>query len=70
MDERLIKETKEELIYRCPYCGAGEIHIQKHSKHKYGYCDTCSAAYIHYVPLPHQMDVHKSKAPLKLLLGG
>lgn len=66
----VILENKNLLIYKCPNCGAGQITIDKKSKHNYGYCDTCSAAYIHYIPLPHQMDVHKSKAPLKLLIGG
>lgn len=70
MDNQLIEETNDKITYRCPYCGTGEIVINKQSKHSYGYCDTCSAAYIHYVPLPHQLDVHKSKASLKLLLGG
>ena len=70
MDQNLLKETKDALVYRCPYCGTGEITINKRSKHQYGYCDTCDAAYIHYIPLPHQMDVHKCKSPLKLLIGG
>lgn len=70
MDQNLLKEDKYTLVYRCPYCGTGEIVINKRSKHQYGYCDTCDAAYIHYIPLPHQMDVHRSKAPLKMLLGG
>ena len=70
MDQNLIKETDDILVYRCPYCGTGEITINKRSKHQYGYCDTCDAAYIHYIPLPHQMDVHRSKSPLKMLLGG
>lgn len=67
---QILLENEQIIKYRCPNCGAGEIIINKKSKHKYGYCDTCSAAYIHYIPLPHQMDVHKSKAPLKLLIGG
>lgn len=67
---QLILENDFILVYRCPNCGTGEITIDKRSKHSYGYCDTCSAAYIHYIPLEHQMDVHKSKAPLKLLIGG
>lgn len=66
----ILLENDKIIKYRCPNCGAGEIDIDKQSKHQYGYCDTCSAAYIHYIPLPHQMDVHKSKAPLKLLIGG
>lgn len=70
MDQKLLKETNDTLVYRCPYCGTGEITINKRSKHQYGYCDTCDAAYIHYIPLPHQMDVHRSKSPLKMLLGG
>lgn len=67
---QILLENEQIIKYRCPNCGAGEIVINKKSKHKYGYCDTCSAAYIHYIPLPHQIDVHKSKAPLKLLIGG
>lgn len=70
MDNKLLKETDNTLVYRCPYCGSGEITIHKHSKHQYGYCDTCDAAYIHYIPLPHQEDVHRSHAPIKVLLGG
>ena len=70
MDQNLLKETKDTLVYRCPYCGTGEITIRKQSKHQYGYCDTCEAAYIHYIPLPHQMDIHRSKASLKLVMGG
>lgn len=63
-------ENENVLVYRCPHCGSGEITINKMSKHSYGYCDTCGAAYIHYIPLEHQMDVHKSKARMKLLIGG
>jgi predicted RNA-binding Zn-ribbon protein involved in translation (DUF1610 family) len=66
----LLLENNSVIVYRCPHCGAGEITINKTSKHSYGYCDTCGAAYIHYKPLPHQLDVHKSKAKLKLLIGG
>lgn len=65
-----ILDNNDVSVYRCPSCGSGEIKIDKHSKHKYGYCDTCGAAYIDYVPLEHQLDVHKSRAPIKLLLGG
>lgn len=65
-----ILDNNDVVVYRCPSCGSGEIKIDKHSKHKYGYCDTCGAAYIDYVPLDHQLDVHKSRAPIKLLLGG
>jgi PBSX family phage terminase large subunit len=65
-----IIENDDVLIYKCPYCGTGEITIHKQSSHKYGYCDTCDAAYIHYIPLPHQLDVHKDKHKLKLLIGG
>ena len=64
------KETKNEIVFKCPACGSGEIIINKRSKHQYGYCDICDAAYIHYVPLPHQLDVHKCKSKLKLLIGG
>ena len=66
----LILENEKLIKYRCPNCRAREIIIDTRSRHQYGYCDTCSAAYIHYIPLPHQLDVHKSKAPLKLLIGG
>ena len=65
-----ISEDNDSLIYKCPYCGAGTIVIHKNSAHKYGYCDTCDAAYIHYIPLPHQLDMHKDKHKIKLLLGG
>lgn len=63
-------ENDSVLIYQCPYCSTGEITIHKTSSHKYGYCSVCDAAYIHYVPLPHQMDVHKDHHKIKLLLGG
>jgi phage terminase large subunit len=65
-----IIETNEELIYKCPYCGTGKITINKMSAHRYGYCDICDAAYIHYIPLPHQLDMHKDKHKIKLMLGG
>lgn len=63
-------DNNEIIVYKCPYCGTGKITINKQSAHKYGYCDTCDAAYIHYVPLPHQLAVHKNKHKIKLLLGG
>ena len=50
--------SKNNVPKKCPH------------PHKYGYCDTCDAAYIHYIPLPHQLDVHKDKHKIKLLLGG
>ena len=65
-----IMENNDILVYKCPVCGTGEITINKTSAHRYGYCDTCDAAYIHYVPLPHQLDVHKDKHKIKLMLGG
>lgn len=65
-----LSEDNSTLVYRCPYCGAGTITINKASAHKYGYCDTCDAAYIHYVPLPHQLAMHKDKHKIKLMLGG
>lgn len=65
-----IMENEEIILYKCPYCGTGEITIYKQGAHKYGYCDTCDAAYIHYIPLPHQLDVHLDKHKLKLLIGG
>lgn len=67
---KILLDNKSTLVYHCPHCGSGQITINKRSKHQYGYCDTCGAAYIHYIPLEHQMDVHKSKAKLKLLIGG
>lgn len=63
-------ETDDILVYKCPSCGTGEITINKRGAHKYGYCNTCDAAYIHYIPLPHQLDFHKDKHKLKLALGG
>lgn len=65
-----VRETDSEIVYNCPVCGSGTITIHKQSAHKYGYCDTCEAAYIHYVPLPHQLDMHKDKHKIKLLIGG
>ena len=67
---KLKEETKDKLIFKCPYCGGGSITIHKQSKHQYGYCDTCGVAYIHYIPLPHQEDFHNSRAKLKLSVGG
>lgn len=63
-------DNKSVKVYQCPHCGSGEITIDKKSKHHYGYCDTCDAAYIDYIPLEHQKDVHNSIALLKLLIGG
>lgn len=65
-----IVDNDSTVVYKCPYCGAGEITIDKTGAHKYGYCDTCDAAYIHYIPLPHQLDMHKDKHKIKLMLGG
>jgi phage terminase large subunit len=65
-----LRENEEQIVYKCPYCGAGEITINKNGAHKYGYCNTCDAAYIHYIPLPHQLAMHKDKHKIKLQLGG
>ena len=65
-----LSEDNETIVYACPYCGAGNITINKTSAHKYGYCDTCDAAYIHYIPLPHQLAMHKDKHKIKMQLGG
>lgn len=65
-----VSETEDAIVYKCPYCGAGDITINLKSAHRYGYCDTCGAAYIHYIPLPHQLAMHKDKHKLKLMLGG
>lgn len=66
----LLEENDQELIFECPVCMAGKITIEKQSIKKYGYCDVCDATYIHYIPLPHQVDVHRSKSRIKLLIGG
>ena len=63
-------DNKDTIVYQCPYCGSGKITINKGGAHKYGYCDTCDAAYIHYIPLPHQLEMHKDKHKIKLMLGG
>lgn len=63
-------DNETMIVYQCPYCGTGEITIQKQGAHKYGYCSVCDAAYIHYIPLPHQKDVHINKHKIKLLIGG
>ena len=65
-----LSEDKTFLVYKCPCCGVGKITINKTSNQKYGYCDTCDAAYIHYVPLPHQLAMHKDKHKIKLQIGG
>lgn len=67
---QVLKEDSASIVFKCPYCGTGSIEIHKQSAHKYGYCDTCDAAYIHYVPLPHQMAMHKDKHKIKLQIGG
>ena len=63
-------EDDESIVYECPCCGAGTITINKTSAHRYGYCNTCDAAYIHYIPLPHQLSMHMDKHKIKLMLGG
>ena len=65
-----IREDESEVVYKCPYCGVGSITINKTGAHKYGYCDMCDAAYIHYIPLPHQLAMHKDKHKIKLQIGG
>ena len=65
-----LSEDNTYIVYKCPYCGAGTITINKTGAHKYGYCDTCDAAYIHYIPLPHQLAMHKDKHKIKMQIGG
>ena len=65
-----ISEDDNTIVYKCPYCGAGAITIYKASAHRYGYCNTCDAAYIHYIPLEHQLAMHKDKHKIKLMIGG
>ena len=53
--------------YRCPLCG-GEVKV--HESVFYGRCDTCLATILDYVPAPHQVDFHSSKAKFRLNIGG
>ena len=39
-----IKDTDTEVVYKCPYCGTGQIRIEKNGAHKYGYGDICDAS--------------------------
>lgn len=70
MEIELLSEDKQTKVFKCPICNSGDIVIDKPSKKFYGYCDVCDACYIDYEPLPHQLDIHKSNAKLKLLIGG
>lgn len=66
----IIEETKEFVKFECPHCGSGEIFINKRNPKQYGYCPLCGTAVINYVPLPHQEDLHKSNALVKVSVGG
>lgn len=67
---KIIEHTKDHIKYECPYCHTGQITLKSGSKYHYADCDTCGSTYIDYIPLPHQMDVHRSHATFKLLIGG
>lgn len=54
-------------LYKCPLCGG---NIKVHDSVFYGRCDTCLATLIDYVPAPHQVEFHKSKAKFRLNIGG
>ena len=54
-------------IYECPLCG-GKIKV--HDSVFYGRCDTCLATLIDYLPAPHQVAFHQSKAKFRLNIGG
>ena len=69
-DITLLEENDIFKIWECPVCGIGRIKLDNDSPVRYSYCDSCGAAYIDYVPLPHQMEVHKDNHKLKLLIGG
>ena len=66
----LIESDEFHKVWRCPVCGVGTLMLDNDSPTRYTYCTSCGAAYIDYVPLPHQMDVHKDNHKLKLLIGG
>lgn len=69
IDELKFIEFSDEgyRIYKCPLCG-GTIKV--HDSVFYGRCDTCLATLIDYVPAPHQVEFHKSKAKFRLNIGG
>lgn len=69
-DIELIESDDFHKVWRCPVCGVGTLSLDNDSPTRYTYCSSCGAAYIDYVPLPHQMDVHKDNHKLKLLIGG
>lgn len=54
-------------VYECPLCG-GKIRV--HDSVFYGRCDTCLVTLIDYLPAPHQVAFHQSKAKFRLNIGG
>ena len=52
---------------KCPVCEAGKL-VKVEGK-QYSICDLCSASYINYKPLPHQLQFHKDKHTFKAIFG-
>ena len=55
------------MIKTCPVCGAGELEPRE--GRKYSICSLCSASYINYKPLPHQLQFHKDRHTFKAIFG-
>lgn len=51
----------------CPVCKAGTMK-RAYSK-QYSICDLCNASYIHYKPLPHQLEFHNDTHTFKAIFG-
>ena len=52
---------------KCKVCSTGE-YVTPEGK-KYGICNICNSAIIHYKPLPHQQDYHKDTHTFKAIFG-
>ena len=69
LDELKLLELSDDgyKIYACPLCGG---RIKVHESVFYGRCDSCLATLIDYLPAPHQVKFHESKAKFRLNIGG
>jgi PBSX family phage terminase large subunit len=52
---------------KCPVCQAGAM--KRVEGRQYSLCDLCNASYIHYKPLPHQLEFHKDNHTFKAIFG-